>query len=473
VTTLFDLPFEDEPREPAAPQPQEPTRRVLSVRELTQQIRVRLEGAFRDVWVEGELSNCRLWTTGILYFTLKDDDAQVRGVMFRTAVRFLRFKPRDGMRVLLRAGVSVYEPRGEYQLIVDEMEPKGVGALQLAFEQLKTKLQAEGLFDASRKRPLPLLPRKIGIVTSLDGAALRDILKVLRQRHAAVRVVIRPARVQGTGAAEEITRSLRQLARLGGVDAIIVGRGGGSIEDLWAFNEEAVARAIAACPVPVISAVGHQVDYTIADFVADVRAATPSNAAEIVVARKDEFGQRIDRLIERMRAHVDQGLSLRHRTLYDLATRRGFARVRTRLASSARRAGEATHALRHVMRTDLSQRRGTLHELRLRLEAQDLGRRLPHARRRLHVAETKLRATVDLQRQRADGRLRAAAGRLDTLSPLSVLARGFALCWNADRSVLLRDARAVTAGDEVHVQLQHGALACRVESSQSEDDDDR
>jgi exodeoxyribonuclease VII large subunit len=296
---------------------------------------------------------------------------------------------------------------------------------------------------------------------------------VLRQRHAAVRVVIRPARVQGTGAAEEITRSLRQLARLGGVDAIIVGRGGGSIEDLWAFNEEAVARAIAACPVPVISAVGHQVDYTIADFVADVRAATPSNAAEIVVARKDEFGQRIDRLIERMRAHVDQGLSLRHRTLYDLATRRGFARVRTRLASSARRAGEATHTLRHVMRTDLSQRRGTLHELRLRLEAQDLGRRLPHARRRLHVAETKLRATVDLQRQRADGRLRAAAGRLDTLSPLSVLARGFALCWNADRSVLLRDARAVTAGDEVHVQLQHGALACRVESSQSEDDDDR
>ncbi|MPY88507.1 MAG: exodeoxyribonuclease VII large subunit [Luteitalea sp.] len=464
MTTLFDLPFEDEPPEPPAPRSDRgPTRRVLSVRALTQQIRARLEGGFPDVWVEGELSNCRLWTTGILYFTLKDDGAQVRAVMFRAAVGFLRFKPRDGMHVLVRAAVGVYEPRGEYQLVVEEMEPKGVGALQLAFEQLKKTLQAEGIFDASRKRPLPMLPQKIGIVTSLDGAALRDILKVLRQRHASVHVVIRPARVQGAGAAEDITRGLRQLTRVDGVDAIIVGRGGGSIEDLWAFNEEAVARAIAACPVPVISGVGHQVDYTIADFVADVRAATPSNAAEIVVARKEEFCGRIDRLVERLRARLVQGLGVRHRILHDVATRRGFSRVRMRLASSDRRAGELTHDLRHVIRAALSRRRDTLHAQRLRLEAQDLRRRLPDARRQLHVAETKLRAAVDRGHQHVDSRLRTLVGQLDTLSPLSVLARGFALCWNADRSVLLRDARGVASGDEVHVQLQRGELTCTVD----------
>src|SRR6185436_4851401 len=237
-----------------------------------------------------------------LYFTLKDGASQVKAVIFRSALRYLKFKPADGLRVVARGRVSVYEPKGEYQLVCEHLEPHGLGALQLAFDQLKKRLQAEGLFDAARKRPLPSLPRKIGIVTSLDGAALRDIIKVLRRRYANVHLVIRPARVQGDGASIEIAQALRQIGRVPNVDVVIVGRGGGSIEDLWAFNEENVARAIAKSPVPVISAVGHETDTTIADFVADVRAPTPSAAAELVVARKDEFCNRIDRLHDRLGA---------------------------------------------------------------------------------------------------------------------------------------------------------------------------
>ena len=260
------------------------SRRVLTVTELTVRVRDVLEATFVELWVEGELSNCRLWNTGHLYFTLKDASSQIRGVIFRSALRYLKFKPADGLRVVARGRVSVYEPKGEYQLVCEHLEPQGLGALQLAFDQLKRRLQAEGLFDAARKRPLPALPRKIGIVTSLDGAAIRDIIKVLRRRYANAHLVIRPARVQGEGAAADIARGHPGgRRRVAGVDVVIVGRGGGSIEDLWAFNEEVVARAIARSPVPVISAVGHESDVTIADFVADVRAPTPSAAAELVV----------------------------------------------------------------------------------------------------------------------------------------------------------------------------------------------
>ena len=274
---------------------------MLTVSELTAAIRDCLESKFFEVWVEGEVSNYRPWN-GLIYFTLKDAGAQLRVVMFRTAVRRLKFAIEDGTHVLARGRVSVYDPRGEYQLVCEHVEPKGLGALQLAFEQLKKRLTAEGLFDPARKRPLPVLPHKIGIVTSLDGAALRDIIRVISGRHANVHLVVRPTRVQGEGAAEDIARGLTAISRVPGVDVVIVGRGGGSIEDLWAFNEEVVARAIAACSVPVISAVGHDVDWTIADLVADVRAATPSNAAELVVARKDEFHARIARCAERLRA---------------------------------------------------------------------------------------------------------------------------------------------------------------------------
>ena len=255
-----------------------------------------VESGFADVAVEGELSNCKLWHTGHLYFTLKDAGAQIRGVMFRSAVRQLKFKAEDGQHVVARGRISVYDAKGEYQLVCEALEPKGLGALQLAFEQLKKRLDAAGLFDPARKRPLPVLPRKIGVVTSLDGAAIRDILSVLAKRYPQAHVVIRPARVQGEGAAQDIARGLQMIARVEGVDVVIVGRGGGSIEDLWAFNEEIVARAIAACPVPVISAVGHETDVTIADFVADLRAPTPSAAAERVVpAATSSWRASIDR----------------------------------------------------------------------------------------------------------------------------------------------------------------------------------
>ena len=265
--------------------------------------------------------------------------------MFRTALRYLRFKPEDGLHVIARGRISVYEPKGEYQLVCEHMEPHGVGARQLAFEQLKRRLQAEGLFDAQRKRPLPALPRRIGIVTSLDGAAIRDIVKVLRRRAPRASLLIRPARVQGDGAADEVARALAALCRVDGVDVIIVGRGGGSVEDLWAFNEERVARAIAAAPVPIVSAVGHEVDVTIADFVADVRAPTPSAAAEMVVAAHEEFCSRIDRLTGRLHAAVRGGLQRRQTAVHLLVTRRGLAAFTARLAMRGRYATEATHQL--------------------------------------------------------------------------------------------------------------------------------
>ncbi|HXH07731.1 MAG TPA: exodeoxyribonuclease VII large subunit, partial [Vicinamibacterales bacterium] len=292
--SLFDLPFEEADERPAPAA----ERRIYTVAELTREIGELLERRYVDVWVEGEISNCRAWNTGHLYFTLKDETAQIRAVMFRSAVRYLRFRPEDGLHVVARGRIAVYDPKGEYQLVCEHLEPQGYGARQVAFEQLKRRLQAEGLFEAARKRPLPALPRRIGIVTSLDGAAIRDILKVLRRRYPNLHVVIRPTRVQGDGAAADIARAIADMGRFGGADVIIVGRGGGSVEDLWAFNEEVVARAIAGAPVPVISAVGHEVDVTIADFVADVRAPTPSAAAEMVVARKDEYCARIDRLAE-------------------------------------------------------------------------------------------------------------------------------------------------------------------------------
>jgi exodeoxyribonuclease VII large subunit len=261
--SLFDQPFEDDdiPLEDAAAPPR-PERKIYSVSELTAGIRGVLETAFGEIWVEGEISNCKVWTSGHMYFTLKDGAAQIKGVMFRTSLRYLRFKPADGLRVVARGQLSVYDPKGEYQLACEHMEPMGLGALQLAFEQLKKKLQAEGLFERARKRALPALPRRIGIVTSLDGAALRDILKVLKRRAPHASVLIRPARVQGDDAVADVVTALRQIAKAPGVDVVIVARGGGSIEDLWAFNEEKVARAIVTCPVPVVAGVGHGTEVT-------------------------------------------------------------------------------------------------------------------------------------------------------------------------------------------------------------------
>jgi len=478
MSDLFDLPFEDETPPPAtsdqpATNAERPAglpvtaRRVLTVTELTVKVRDLLETEFVEVWVEGELSNCRLWNTGHLYFTLKDGGSQIKAVMFRTTVRYLKFKPADGLRVVARGRVSVYEPKGEYQLVCEHLEPQGLGALQLAFDQLKKRLQAEGLFEGERKRPLPTLPRKIGIVTSLDGAAIRDIINILRRRYANAHLVIRPTRVQGDGAALEIARGLRAIGRVPGVDVIIVGRGGGSIEDLWAFNEEAVARAIAEAPVPVISAVGHETDTTIADFVADLRAPTPSAAAELVVAAKDEFSARIDRLRDRLRAAARgrvQGLS---RRVHVLSSRPGFAGIPGRLAMRGRHAAELSHALARVMRADVGARERRRQQLERQLTTFDLGRRLAGIRTRLVRADGQLTGAVRGRQHRAVAQLGSAAGRLDTLSPLAVLGRGYAVCWIADRTRALRDAADVAAGDRVTVTLARGELECDVRETKT------
>jgi exodeoxyribonuclease VII large subunit len=438
---------------------------VFTVTELTVRVRDLLEAEFFEVWVEGELSNCRVWNTGHLYFTLKDADSQIRGVIFRSALRYLKFKPGDGLRVVARGRLSVYEPKGEYQLVCEHMEPQGLGALQLAFDQLKKRLQAEGLFDAGRKRPLPVLPRKIGIVTSLDGAAIRDVIKVLSRRYANAHLVIRPARVQGEGAALDVARALRAIGRVREVDVIIVGRGGGSIEDLWAFNEEIVARAIARSPVPVISAVGHETDITIADFVADVRAPTPSAAAELVVSRKDEFCARIDRLSDRLQSAARGRVHSLVRSLHALSARSALAAVPGRVVMRGRHAAELTHALAHAMRATLANRTRLLYQVHRGLETFDLGRRLAGIRTRLATEDGRLAAAARQAHHRADAQLRAWANRLDTLSPLAVLARGYAVCWTADGTRIVRAAAEVNVGDGVRVRLARGELDCEVRST--------
>jgi exodeoxyribonuclease VII large subunit len=485
MSSLFDLPFEDPPpedgdsglgtgdpglgtgdpgpgtRDPGA----EPVRRVLTVSELTGRIRTLLEERFFEVWVEGELSNCRVWNTGHMYFTLKDSGAQIQGVMFRSALRLLRFKPQDGLRVVARGRVSVYEPKGEYQIVCDYFEPEGVGARQLAFEQLKEKLARAGLFDAARKRPLPSLPRKIGVVTSLDGAAVRDIIKVLRRRYANAHIVIRPTRVQGEGAAMDIFRALSAIAKVKGVDVVIVGRGGGSIEDLWAFNEEVVARAIAGCPVPTISAVGHETDFTIADFVADVRAPTPSAAAEMVVARTDDFCARIDRLSHRVESAMAARLHRLESRLRQLEARPGLAGARGRLAMRGRHAAELTHALQRTMHARLAVQQRAFERLRRALDTFDLRRRLGAVRTRLVAADGRLNAAAARRHHASDARLRSTVARLESLSPLAVLGRGYAVCWNEERTRIIRDADSVAAGDRVRVALQRGELECEVRSA--------
>lgn len=486
MTSLFDLPFE-EPG-PSEPEPQQPApappvsaegsasaratadraagqRRILTVSELNGRIRTLLEQEFVEVWVEGELSNCRVWNTGHMYFTLKDAAAQIKAVMFRSALRTLRFTPQDGVRVVARGRVSVYDPKGEYQIICEHLEPEGLGALQLAFDQLKQRLLAEGLFDERRKRPLPALPRKIGVVTSLDGAAVRDIIKVLRRRYPNAHIVIRPARVQGEGAALDIARAMRAIGKVPGVDVVIVGRGGGSIEDLWAFNEEVVARAIGGCPVPTISAVGHETDVTIADFVADLRAPTPSAAAEMVVARKDDFCASIDRLTRRVHGAMRGRAHRIESRLRALEARPGYAGFHGRLAMRGRHAADLAHELRQALRARLAGRERLYQSLRRALDTVDIRVRLGTVGARLAAADGKLARAITHRGHQADGRLRGAAARLEALSPLAVLGRGYAVCWNADRTAVIRDAGAVSRGEQVRVTLARGELDCEVKNS--------
>jgi len=403
--------------------PDDPKVHIYTVSELNRAIKRLLSGAYADIWLEGEVSNLRRPTSGHVYFTLKDEGAQVRAVAFRGVAGSLRFDIEDGLQIVVRGEVTVYEPRGDYQIIVGHAEPKGIGALQLAFEQLKARLADEGLFDPERKVPLPVLPARIGVVTSPTGAAFRDILNVIGRRFPKVSIVLAPAKVQGEGAAEEIARGIRMLNGLGDIDVMIVGRGGGSLEDLWAFNEEVVARAIAGSSVPVISAVGHEIDFVIADFVADVRAPTPSAAAELVVGEYEAMARHLLDLsaalpaqlrvqIDAMRAKVD-------------SIRRGYA------------------FLAVVDRVR-----------QLQMRADELGEQLLREGRR----------GVELHRRS----LSAAAGKLDALSPLAVLGRGYAAVYGLRQAAVVRSHRELRKGDDVDVTLGRGSFRASVTSTSEE-----
>ncbi len=441
------------------------SRTILTVSELNASIRDLLENSLQNVWVEGEISNARVWNTGHMYFTLKDSASQIKAVMFRSAMRYLKFKPDDGLKVVARGKVSVYDPKGEYQIICEHIEPKGLGALQQAFEQLKKKLAAEGLFDPARKRPLPALPRRIGLVTSIDGAALRDIIRVLRRRYPNAHLVISATRVQGEGAGREVAHAIRKVARIEAVDVIIVARGGGSLEDLWAFNEEVLARAIVASPVPIISGVGHETDFTIADFVADLRAPTPSAAAELVVRRKDEFFAHIDRIGERLDAAIHHRLRRMETRLHLLEARPGYASFEGRLAVRGRHVAELAAALRQRM-SQVVTRRSRRHDgLRRSLDQFDPRHRLAAVRTRLVAREGQLQAAARKRLNLAQARLGALAARVEGLSPLAVLGRGYSVTWDASRTRIIRDASTLRPGDKVSVTLERGAFDATVDGS--------
>jgi len=434
-------------------------RRPLSISELTARIKGLVESEFFEVWVEGEISNFTRAGSGHWYFSLKDDGASLRCASFRTQNRLARFKPADGLHVMAHGRLTLYEPRGEYQMIVERLEPVGLGALQLAFEQLKTRLAAEGLFDPARKRPLPLLPRCVGVVTSQTGAAVRDILRVIRRRNHALSVLIAPARVQGEGAAGEIIRAIKLLCSREEVDVIIVGRGGGSIEDLWCFNEEAVARAIARSRVPVISAVGHEIDYTIADFVADHRASTPSAAADMVSAAHSDLTTRISRLREDLLHAMEYRVSTLRRQLGDLERSRGFAVVRDRIQATLQRLDYAVTAIERALVKKTRATRASLAQLGNRLSEADIARALSARRGRLAVLSGKLDASALSMVRRNSEQLAVAAGKLDSLSPLAVLGRGYAIAFDARGSVIKR-ADDVSRGDRVHVKVSDGEMDC-------------
>ena len=455
--------------EPITPEPQPPRREVFTVTELTVQIRNQLESNYPFIWVEGELSNSRHWKpTGHFYFTLKDGDAQIRGVMFRGSVKNLPFTPEDGAHVVVRGRLSVYEAKGEYQVVAEHMEPHGVGTRQLAFDQLRRRLEEDGLCDEMHKKNLPILPRKIGIVTSIEGAALRDVMTVLARRFHSSHVVISPTRVQGEGASQQITKALKAIVSVPSIDVVILTRGGGSVEDLWAFNDETLARTIADAPVPVISAIGHETDYTISDFVSDYRAPTPSAAAEIVVAKYTEFTARITHISDRLKAAANRRFERLHTTLNLVRNRPGLIAFSTRLALTARRVDETSYRFATQTRNTVSSFRQQLHARALRLEALDPGQQLPRIRVRLEALNKGLSraiSTVGIEHRR---QIERVVARLEPLSPLGVLARGFSVCWNDTRTTVVRTSSEVEVGDTVRVKLHDGELRCNVTEAKPE-----
>ncbi|HEY6292889.1 MAG TPA: exodeoxyribonuclease VII large subunit [Terriglobia bacterium] len=438
-----------------------PRRKIYTVSEISEEIRALFEDQFPDVWVSGEISNYRPAGSGHLYFTLKDARAQLRAVCFRSQARYLKFKPADGLSVIARGQLSVYEARGEYQLIVELLEPAGLGALQLAFEQLKTKLAAEGLFDAGRKKPLPVLPHTVGIVTSPSGAVVRDMLRVLRRRFRNLNVMLYPVRVQGEGAAAEIVEGIQRLNGYRGVDVIIVARGGGSLEDLWAFNEEAVARAIAASRLPVISAVGHETDFTIADFVADLRAPTPSAAAELVVHRKQDFEAEVESRVRHLGQSVRLRLADARHRLQELGAHRVFQALGGRIARRAQRVDEAASLLSAAMRRRLTAARHEFLSAAPGVVHYDFDRVLKL--RRAAVDDRRGRLDATLRRHLSDDRNRLSRVRaiLAERNPVTILNRGYSITRDAAGRII-RDAGQVAPGSEIAVRLARGELGARV-----------
>ncbi len=440
---------------------------VYTVSELTRNVKGILESTFQGVWVEGELSGAKVAPSGHFYGTLKDEGAQLDLVMWKGQLRKLGFALEHGTQYLCHGNLTVYEVRGNYQLILQKVEPAGLGALQLQFDQLKKKLAEEGLFDDARKHPLPAFPQRIGIVTSTAGAALRDILHVLTRRFAGLDILVHHAQVQGDGAADQIARGIETLDRLGRCDVLIVGRGGGSLEDLWAFNTEPVARAIAAAKTPIISAVGHEVDYTIADFVADLRAATPSAAAELVVAERDaivagvqEFRRRLDVAIAADADRVQQQVDA-------LAGRYGLRRAADVLSQRSQQMDHALARLRAAsplgrLRTQADRLKGAFAGLR----AHSPARRLPALEKDVATARRRITRAWEAALVRTDERFRRTVAQLDALSPLRVLARGYSVATAVATGAVVTDAAAVRAGDALHLRLHRGRLDCRVESVQ-------
>jgi exodeoxyribonuclease VII large subunit len=443
----------------------QPTRRTVTVSELTARIRDLLGKNFTDLWVEGEISNCREAQSGHIYFTLKDDRSQVRCVFFKQQQRGLKFRPEDGLHVTVRGSISVYEARGEYQIYVENIEPVGLGALQLAFEQLKKRLEAEGLFAAKRKKPLPMLPSRIGLITSPRGAAVRDVVRILRRRFPNVYLMVFPVRVQGEGAAAEIVKALKFFNQKKLVDVLILARGGGSMEDLWAFNEEPLARAIAASEIPVISGVGHETDFTIADFVADVRASTPSAAAELVVQTRREFDKHIADLRETLASLVRYRLLDLSKRVHELSARRGFRRPLDLLRQRRQRSDEMTSRLALGLRARLEQSRKRFTALHLRIATFDFRVKISAFRLRLETrsADLGIRAERFLRTKREG--LERLALQLQERSPLRVLERGYAIATDAAGN-LLRDAAQVQLGDSISIQLHRGRLTTEVKKKE-------
>jgi exodeoxyribonuclease VII large subunit len=438
-----------------------PERRVWKVRDLVASVRTHIEREYSDAWVEGEISNFRAPESGHLYFTLKDGDAQIKVVMFRSSARLLRFKPADGLQVLLRGRVTIYEDRGELQISAEYIEPKGAGSLQLAFEQLKAKLEAEGLFAAERKKPIPSLPSRIGVVTSAQAAALRDILNILQRRHHSMNVLIYPAQVQGDAASHEVAAGVRFFNQHDNVEVIIVARGGGSAEDLASFNHEGLARTIAASEIPVISAVGHETDFTIVDFVADLRAPTPSAAAELVIRSRQEIEDHAAALHERLSRAMRYRLLMGRQALTELAQHGAFARMMEVIRQRQQKLDDLTHRLELAERALLQQMHRRWEIISAAVRHYDLRLVLSGMRKELESRTASLAAVmrnVLLQHRVRTERLQTA---LESLSPLAILDRGYALVFDSNGE-LLKDAHSVKVGDEISARVAHGQIHATV-----------